>query len=295
MTDSSETRALAIDGGGTRSRFLCQCGTERFEVERGAANAFSDFDGTVSTLRDGLAMLARSAGLSMEELGNLPASVGLAGMIDENVAERLAAELPLKNVEYADDRRAALRGAFGASDGVIAHCGTGSFLAAQINGDVRLAGGWGYDLGDEASAQWVGRQALSRTLRWTDGFDAPSALYRRVSEKLEGAVGILNFVAQAAPRDYGTLAPIVTELAAQEDSSACAILQEGAAYISGGIDQLGWVPGRALCLSGGIGPHYAPFLPSDKQQDLTPPRGTPLDGALDLACERYREQTYGDC
>lgn len=51
---------------------------------------------------------------------------------------------------------------------------------------------------------------------------------------------------------------------------------------------MGWRPGLALCLTGGIGPHYQRFLPQEMQAALRPPAGDPLSGALALAWDLSR-------
>ena len=45
----------------------------------------------------------------------------------------------------------ALRGALGEKDGIVVHCGIGSFAASRIDGKSRFAGGWGPVLGDEVT------------------------------------------------------------------------------------------------------------------------------------------------
>ena len=160
MTDSTTLPVLAIDGGGTRCRFALQRGHARIVTEAGSANASTNFDDAVTCVQYGLRTRAEAAQTNVDTLYGMRAFVGLAGVTGAAVAGRLTAALPLRNARYADDRLAALRGALGRGDGLIAHCGTGSFFGAQINGQARFAGGWGSILGDEASAHWVGRLAL---------------------------------------------------------------------------------------------------------------------------------------
>jgi len=61
------------------------------------------------------------------------------------------------------------------------------------------------------------------------------------------------------------------------------LMQAGAAYLKQAINTLGWQPGEPLCLIGGLGRFYTPFLPDQMVQSVTPPKGTALDGALHLA------------
>lgn len=274
---------VAIDGGGTRCRLAFCDGARRVVVEGGSANVSSDFEGALATIRDGLGRLAADAGVAADGIAALPAFVGLAGVTGPDLARRVRAGLRFSSMRVEDDRPAALCGALGARDGVVAHCGTGSFLAARISGTMRFSGGWGSVLGDEASAFWVGRQALSLTLRSVDGRCAATPLTLQFLADLGGAAGIVDLSRTASPREIGALAPRVTEQAQNGDAVALRILRDGAAEIAASARHLGWVPGLALCLTGGIGPHYAPYLPGDMRQALIRPQGDPLDGAIALA------------
>ncbi|WP_300038791.1 BadF/BadG/BcrA/BcrD ATPase family protein [uncultured Roseobacter sp.] len=293
MTDSIKTPVLAIDGGGTRCRFALKSADRCVVAEAGPANASTDFSNAVRCLRNGIDTLARMADTTADALYGLPAFVGLAGVTGADVADRLAAALPLRNARFADDRLAALRGALGRGDGFLAHCGTGSFFAAQINGAERFAGGWGATLGDEASAQWVGRNALTQLLRQVDGFAPASPLLTDLLDQFRDTESVVEFARSAGPSAFGALAPGVTSHATNGDTVAQAILQAGADHIASDLRQMGWKPGMTVCLAGGIGPHYAPCLPDEMNTDLIKPQGEPLDGAIALAQEK--DMTHGHC
>lgn len=283
MATNPDQAVIAVDGGGTRCRLALVRGPDVTTVEAGPANATSDFAGAVAAIMDGVAALARAVDTPVDTLVGLPAYLGLAGVVDADVAQRLRAALPFVHARVAEDRPAALRGALGAGNGCLAHAGTGSFLGAQREGKMRFAGGWGPVLGDEASAQWVGRRALALTLHVVDGRRAETALAQHILNELRGGSGIVSFAAAASPSDFGALAPSVTEHALSGDQTAQEVMQAGGTHIATGLDALGWMPGTPLCLSGGIGPHFAPYLPNHMAAALTEPQGTPLDGAIALA------------
>ncbi|MYK32530.1 MAG: ATPase, partial [Boseongicola sp. SB0670_bin_30] len=131
MNEPLVSPVIAIDGGGTQCRLALNDGKSIVAVETGSANVSTDFDGALNEISSGLGSLAERAGLKLESLSRIPAFVGLAGMTGEAVSERLRTALPFTHVRIEDDRAAALRGALGRADGAIAHCGTGSFFAAQ--------------------------------------------------------------------------------------------------------------------------------------------------------------------
>ncbi|MFA3916151.1 BadF/BadG/BcrA/BcrD ATPase family protein [Ruegeria hyattellae] len=295
MTDSPDTPVLAIDGGGTRCRIAFVRGHDRHIIETGSANVSTDFDSAVRCLLDGIQTLAQRSVTDAETLHALPAFVGLAGVTGQALINRLSAALPLQNARYADDRLAALRGALGCGDGLVAHCGTGSFFAAQIAGTHRLAGGWGSVLGDEASAQWVGRTALSHLLHQVDGFIPMTPMIEDLRTRFSTATEIVEFARDADPAAFGALAPQVTAHATDGDPVALKIMQTATDHITFNLEQMGWRPGMPICLTGGIGPHYAAYFPDAIEPDLAEPQGEPLDGAIALAQERDKEIAHGYC
>lgn len=280
MSTAATSPVLAIDGGGTRCRVAFCDGGDVVSVETGSANVSTDFDAAVREIVAGIGGLTERLGLSVEAL---PAFVGLAGVTGPTIADRLRAALPFRRARIADDRPAALRGALGRRNGVIAHCGTGSFFAAQRDGAMRFAGGWGPVLGDEASAQWVGRAALRLTLESVDGRRDGTPLTQKLLADFGDPAGVVRFAGAARPADFGALAPLVTDHAAQGDAVAVEIMRLGASEIARALPHLGWSPGKAICLTGGIGPRYAAWLPEALHADLAAPEGEPLDGALSLA------------
>jgi glucosamine kinase len=291
MTTVETYPILAVDGGGTRCRIALKSGQDTTVVETGSANVSSDFNRAVAEISTGLATLAERASLPLERLAAIPAYIGLAGVTGAQMAERLSRALPFDRVRIEDDRPAALRGALGEAEGIVAHCGTGSFVAAQIGDQRRIVGGWGPVLGDPASAQWVGRHALTYTLDAADGLAPDTGMARHFLSTLGGTAGIVAFATTARPTDFGALAPVVTEHAKAGDALAIALMDDAAGRLIRIMSQMGWAPGRTICLTGGIGPCYGAHLPERMQQDLKPPLGEPLVGALSLAQDFAKEVT----
>ncbi|MBT8418021.1 MAG: ATPase [Silicimonas sp.] len=289
MGDSRKNAVIAVDAGGTRCRLALDDGISVTSVETGAANVSTDFDGAIAQISAGLIALAGKAGVTPDSMAHMPAFIGMAGVTGQAIADRVRGALPFRDARVEDDRPAALRGALGDRDGVIAHCGTGSFFASQQRGRMRFAGGWGPVLGDEASAQWIGRKALGITLLSVDGRIPSSPMAERLLSDHGGAAGIVRFAGNASPPRFGALAPLVTELAQAGDPLARRVLQSGADQISSVVPDLGWHAGMTICLTGGIGPHYLPYLPDHMRNAVAHPVAEPLTGALDLARAFARE------
>ncbi|WP_127114436.1 BadF/BadG/BcrA/BcrD ATPase family protein [Shimia sediminis] len=291
MNKPNHTNVLAVDGGGTRCRVALRTAGRVLTAETGSANVTSDFDGGVAQIMKALHALSERAGIGLDALARYPAFVGLAGVTGPEIADRLRAALPFQILRVEDDRLAALRGALGDREGAVAHSGTGSFYAAQIAGTARFSGGWGPVLGDEASAQWVGRTALRLTLEAVDGRAQMTALSETLLAQLGGAAGIVSFGRTARPPEFGALAPMVTQAAQENDPLGTRIMTDGASEIARSLSSIGWQPGLTICLTGGIAPQFQPYLPPEMQVDVAPAAGEPLSGALELACELATEMS----
>lgn len=290
MMISECTPILAVDGGGTNCRIAYCAGGQRHVVGVGPANVASDFDGAAARIAAGLEQLAGQLQQPLQALCGLPAYLGLAGVTGPQMAARVAAALPLEVLRVEDDRRPALVGAHAGADGAIAHCGTGSFLALQRQGSQRFAGGWGSVLGDEASAQWVGRKALAAALQDVDGLIESSGLTAGLLNEFGGPAGIVAFAGQARPHEFGQIARQVTAAAEADDAVAGSLMRGAAAQLLQVLERMGWTPDLPLCLTGGIGPQYVPYLPQAARAALTGPQGVPLDGAIALAQAFAAEQ-----
>ncbi len=225
------------------------------------------------------------AGLSVPDLAQIPTFIGLAGVVDQDIALGFAQDLPLANVQIEDDRRTAMVGALGASDGCVIGIGTGSFLGRRVAGKDLLIGGWGLTLGDDASGAFLGRQLLRRVLETGDGMHDVSLVTREVLAQFGSTAAIVAFAGQAQPSDFAEFAPRIIAGAGADDPTAVALVREGVQYIERALGRLGWRAGERICPIGGVAPHYAPYLAPDIASHLVAPEGTALDGALILAAQ----------
>ncbi|MEM7378693.1 MAG: BadF/BadG/BcrA/BcrD ATPase family protein [Pseudomonadota bacterium] len=280
---------LAVDGGGTRCRVAAVLNGRTRVAESGCANVSNDLDGAIESIGDALGALAAEMGLDPGALHGIPTFAGLAGVTGTEVVSAVAARLPFRRLRVEDDRAAAIRGALGGQDGAIAHCGTGSFFAVQRGGVVRASGGWGADLGDEASAMWVGRAVLAEVLNVHDGLSQPSALTESLLDHIGSPTEIVRFARRATPADFGGLAPRVTAAAVDGDAVAQRVVRRGADFVAGLLPRLGWQVGMPVCLTGGMARFYTADLRRTLSADVVAPIGEPIDGAVALALEFRRE------
>lgn len=276
----SRTPILGIDGGGTSCRAALVVAGVRHEVVLGPANVSTGFDGAIATICQAISGLAARAGLAEADVPRVSAHLGLAGVMGDSIAARVAAALPLTDVRVTDDRPTSIAGALGADDGAVAAIGTGSFVGRQSGGRIEGIGGWGFFIGDQAAGAWLLRRCLEETMLAVDGLRPQTDLTRLMLAEHGGDPGrIVLFSTTARPADYGKLAREVVGAANAGDALGTSLMDEGAAYIRSGLTRLGWTRAEPLVFTGGLGPAYAAWmgLPS------TPPKGSALDGALLLA------------
>ncbi len=289
MIESCEYGLIGVDGGGSSCRFALLWRGQRTEVTLGRANVATDRSGAISTIEAGLEALADKAGMPLSQLQSCPAYLGLAGAVDRAAAEAVAAAVSLKRVMVEDDRSAAVVGALAGGPGTVAGIGTGSFLARNSDAGLRLVGGWGFQIGDEASGAWLGKQLLNMVLQSVDGLRDWTGLTENTYADFDGSAGTLvHFSLSATPADFARFAPAIVRAAGAGDAVAVTLMQRGAGYVSETVRALGWTPPEPLCLVGGVAPHYQGYLPADMAQSVTPAKESALEGALRLAAKFAR-------
>ena len=140
------------------------------------------------------------------------------------------------NVRVVSDALIAL--AAGAPDalGIVLVAGTGSVAFGRDGERSARSGGWGYLLGDEASAYWLGLAAVRQGIRGLDGRGPKTTLYERIRARLgvETPQDLSDwFYSKQAPRTaVAELAGVVEEAAREGDAGAEAILALAAEHLS---------------------------------------------------------------
>jgi len=287
MSRVRETCLIGVDGGATSCRFALCSDAGRHEVTLGSANATSDFSGTIATLKDGLGRLSDLSGMSLNDLAECNAYLGLAGVMSQSCGDEIAASLPLHNVVVEDDRQTAVAGALGDLNGAVVGLGTGSFFARQHDNRTEFVGGWGAVLGDEASGSWLGRKLLAQVLWTVDGRADPTILTKEVLERFgDRPSELVAYAAKASPAQFAEFAPLVSDAADLGDTVALHLLRDGAAHIATALKALGWQPGEPVCFLGGVSSYYDAQLPASITTRRCEPRGSALDGALHLASRK---------
>jgi glucosamine kinase len=290
MKLTDQTVIVAADGGGTGCR--AAAGTLESGMlataTGGPGNVHSDFDGAVSHLTGAIDLALAEAGLAGVPRDRITAHLGVAGAHSEVEMAAVQAVLPYGRSAVTGDRATSVRGVLGETDGFVIALGTGTIVARQTGLAMRTIGGWGFELSDQASGAWLGRRLLEEAVLAHDGMTSHSDLSRRALDSKGGLVPTLHFSAQAAPGDFAVLARDVITAAKDGDVLGLALMAEGADYLIRGLNTLGFTDGDLLSLAGGVGPHYAPYLPAAMTRYLLSPRGSALDGAFAMAAQAAR-------
>src|SRR5262249_3881092 len=137
---------------------------------------------------------------------------------------------------------------------------------------------------DEGSGAWLGREALRQVLWAHDGRTAWSELLTALFRQFQSDPhAIVRFAAEASPREFGALAPLVVTHATQGDAIGCALMRRAGQHIDALAARLAALGAERLALVGGLGSHLEPWLAAATRSRLVQPAGDALEGAVALA------------
>jgi glucosamine kinase len=273
---------LGIDGGGTGCRAVVADGSGRIlgQGRAGPANIASDVTGARENILAAAREALVTAAGSDAGLAELAAGLGLAGANAAGAAEALRRALPFARLRIETDAIAAVKGALGRRDGIVAAVGTGSVFASQRAGVIRQIGGWGLVLGDEGSGARLGRSLMAAALGAVDGFRPMTPLLCAILDEHGGTEGVIAFSLAARPAEFAALAPRVLS---SGDPAAKALVAGAAEDVAASVAVLQGDAVLPVCVVGGLGDAYAERLAG--RWPVIAAEGSALDGALALARE----------
>ena len=297
---------LGIDGGGTKT--TCAVGDESRLLATATAGPSNIVRVGEVRARESLQQSVRQAcaavGISPAQISH--SCVGAAGAARPELAgivRRSLAEILPTPIDVVGDMQIALEAAFDTGPGVIVNAGTGSFAYGRDrHGTAVRAGGWGFAIGDEGSAHWIGRAAVSAVLRASDLADGPVPILQSpLSASLQKAWGVTSLadLARAAnsipPPDFAALFPAV---AASTDDLAIQVLTHAGRELAAvamvvirrlfSKDHASAVP---VAMTGGVFRHaplvrqvfYNELRTLDPRAEVNPQAVEPVEGALRMA------------
>jgi N-acetylglucosamine kinase-like BadF-type ATPase len=233
--------------------------------------------------------------------------LGIAGAdrpADQETLAGVLRRLGLRQrVRIVNDAFIALVAGAPAGVGIVVVAGTGSIAyGVDAAGRTARSGGWGYLLGDEGSAFWLGHAAVRQGIRAADGRGPATTLYDRIRQKLDlhdPAELVKWFYDQELSRDrVAKLASVIEEAAADGDQAADALLGQAAEHLARAAravaGQLAFPDSFPLVLSGGAF-RACPSLARRLEGVLDLPaarvarlEAEPATGALQLALDLLR-------
>lgn len=300
---------LGIDGGGTKT--TCAVGDDSHLIATATAGPSNIVRVGEVQARESLQQSVRqacaAAGITPAQIsctcvgGSGAARPELAAIVRHALAEILSTP-----IEVVGDMQIALDAAFDTGPGVIVIAGTGSIAYGRdLQGTTVRAGGWGFAIGDEGSAHWIGRAAVSAVLRASDPRDgsseSDSLRESSLSTALLKAWGVtsLTDLARAAnsipPPDFAALFPPV---AASQDALAKQVLTDAGrelAHVAAVVirrlfarDHSASVP---VAMTGGVFRHaalvrqvfYNELRTLEPRAEVNPQVVEPVEGALRMA------------
>jgi glucosamine kinase len=296
---------LGIDGGGTKT--ACAIGDEMrvlAAATAGPSNVVRVGESEARTsLQEGVRKACSAAGIAFDQITRT--CVGASGAARPELAaivRNILAQIISTPIDVVGDIQIALEAAFDRGPGVIVVGGTGSIAYGRSRtGETHRAGGWGFAIGDEGSAHWIGREAVKTVLRASDRQSAEAVAGSAPAKQLLRAWGVttISGLARTAnsipPPDFAALFPAVAEspgeLARQVLSSAGKELADVAAVVIRRLfarDEGATVP---VAMIGGVF-RYAPTVREvfynelrriDAHVVLNPDVVDPVEGALRMA------------
>lgn len=240
-----------------------------------------------------------------EQIGAI--CLGIAGVdrepereIVRGVLRRLGVR---RSIRIVNDALIALVAGAPEGTGVVLISGTGSIAyGIDPSGKTARSGGWGYLLGDEGSAFWLGHAAVRQGIRAADGRGPATMLYDRIREHLNMQVPadlVEWFYDQEMSRTrVARLARLVEESAGDGDEAANELLEQAAQHLARAAQaverQLAFPDPYKLVLSGGAF-RACPSLVGRIEKHLALPnarlvrlKAEPATGAVALALEAMR-------
>ena len=254
----AERTAIGLDIGGTKTHGIRLQGVDVVaEAVSGSANVQN-----VSREQARYNLAEIFAALGSADVSRVVAGSGGVDTPEDAAALRslILEHVPGADVSVVHDTRLILAaGEAPAGIGLIA--GTGSVAWGMDEaGTQARSGGWGYLLGDEGSAYWIGREAVRHTLRLHDLGQEPD----RLAAELMLAVGvdapetlIARFHGDTGRRYWASMARVVFEAAQEGHGPSRSIVATAARDLAGLVGDVAAQLGirGPVVIGGGIGVH----------------------------------------
>ncbi|MBY8604112.1 MAG: ATPase [Burkholderia sp.] len=287
--------AIGIDGGGTGTRAVLadRHGRELAQGRGGPSGLGLGIERAWASIGAACADAFTQAGFAFD-WSQCALGCGLAGVNNAAWLAAFRAQAPLGALAIESDAYTTVVGAHGGAPGLIVALGTGSIAAAlDAAGACRIAGGFGFPSGDEASGAWLGVRALAYAQQALDG-RVPRDAFADALLAETGAQdrdALVQWSCDANQTIYARLAPIV--FAHRTHPVAGALIAQAGDEIGKMIDALDPQQALPVALCGGLADALAPAVPARHAARLRAPLDDSAHGALRLALQALRAAEGG--
>ncbi|KVN28324.1 ATPase [Burkholderia stagnalis] len=277
--------AIGIDGGGTGTRAVLadRQGRELAQGRGGPSGLGLGIERAWASIGVACADAFTRAGVAFD-WSRCALGCGLAGVNNAGWLAAFRAQAPLDALAVESDAYTTVVGAHGGAPGLIVALGTGSIAAAlDAAGACRIAGGFGFPSGDEASGAWLGMRALAYAQQALDG-RAPRDAFAGALLAETGAAdrdALVAWSCDANQTAYARLAPLA--FAHRTHPYAAALIAQAGDEIGKMIDALDPLHALPVALCGGLADALAPAVPARHAARLRAPLEDSAHGALRLA------------
>ena len=295
---------IGIDAGGTKTVGLLadESGKVLSKSISGGANLLTKGELAVEkVLFDVIESLEAPEPLAALCLGIAGVGQPGADQVIRDVLRRLGQRQPVRVV---NDALVALVAGAPSGIGIVVVAGTGSIAyGVDPDGHEARSGGWGYLLGDEGSAFWLGHYAVRHAIRAADGRGVATTLYPLICDKL--GVSDPNelvkwFYDQELSRNrVADLASLVETASVDGDEAAETLMDQAAKHLASAAravaNHLKFPDRHPVVLAGGafkacpsLSPRVESLLDDLPQVEVKLLEVDPAVGAVTLALELLR-------
>ncbi|MGF6872516.1 BadF/BadG/BcrA/BcrD ATPase family protein [Paraburkholderia sp. MM5477-R1] len=277
---------IGVDGGGTGTRVVLgdAQGRELAQAASGPSGLGLGIPRAWQSIQAACGEAFQRAGVALD-WSRCVLGCGLAGVNNRDWLAEFHQQAPrLAGLAVETDAYTTLLGAHDGAPGVIVALGTGSVAASLASdGEFRMASGYGFPSGDEASGAWLGLRLIVHAQQALDGRvavdDLTQALLAHTGARDRDSLVV--WLCTANQTAYARLAPIAIEHRAHP--FAARLLGEAGVEVGKMIAALDATDALPVALCGGLGTPLREYVPREYQARLREPRADSAHGGLQLA------------
>lgn len=230
---------ISVDGGATKT--IAVLYDDESNIKGVGVKGSSNFrnvgvDTASSNIRSAIESSLSSSGLTWEEIDFF--TFALAGVKDSakstQTIEQFVSQYDIEGrYELFNDGEAGFKCRFPDENGIIAAPGTGMIAYGKQDDNFDRSSGWGWFIGDEGGAFYIGRRAIQEVAKIADGrLNLPDSLLSKLMDffSVDSPRKMVNeiYTDKIDIRRIASIATIVSSLAKENDVVSKKILEEAA-------------------------------------------------------------------